>query len=544
MKKARYLLIVLFLTALSINDLYCQTDYSYPDLVKRMIDLEYLATPPAIGEHSGTFTSYDRHSVYDSLKGQYKNWEANDDGSGYIRKEGDNIVVFEKDGPGVIWRIWSALAKEGKIKIYLDNAKEPVIDRPFRALFENFDNGIPPANFTSLVSTLSRGRNRFLPIPYNKHCKIVLEKDWGAYYQITYSTLPPGTRLPDFTGVYSREDCFALATADRYLYSRGFVRKIYDGETTDNVVSRIRGNSAALVKKIIGNRALTYFSISLDDNYVSDKEKRVDLLKNCWIEIYWDNEAKPSVQVPVGLFFGAVPDVSPYRTNPIGSVDGHSFYSNWFMPFSRNATIKLVNKGSMDHAIHWSIVHSPLKIPADNLLRFHSERNTGEKFDSIRKQGRPIDWPILIARGTGRFCGLTIHVLNTWDKPKEQPSTWWYGQWDKKTIDWWWGEGDEKFFVDGEKFPSTFGTGSEDYIGYAWSAEPPFALFDSPFAAEPNTPIDGNGNTTVSRFQLADNVPFFKSFEGVLEKYKGDRWGENGQNVCEYESVSYYYLKR
>lgn len=39
---------------------------------------------------------------------------------------------------------------------------------------------------------------------------------------------------------------------------------------------------------------------------------------------------------------------------------------------------------------------------------------------------------------------------------------------DNKTIDWWWGEGDEKFFVDGEKFPSSFGTGSEDYIGYAW----------------------------------------------------------------------------
>ncbi|MEJ7679414.1 MAG: DUF2961 domain-containing protein [Segetibacter sp.] len=63
--------------------------------------------------------------------------------------------------------------------------------------------------------------------------------------------------------------------------------------------------------------------------------------------------------------------------------------------------------------------------------------------------------------------------------------TWWYGKWDKKTIDWWWGEGDEKFFIDGEKFPSTFGTGCEDYIGYAWSAEPPFALFESPFANQP-----------------------------------------------------------
>jgi hypothetical protein len=522
---------------------FAQVTLTYGSLVSRLNDLEYLATIPEVGENSGNFSSYDRHSKYDETTKTYIQWEANDDGSGYIRKEGEDIVVFEKDGPGVIWRIWSALAKEGRIRIYLDNAKEPVIDRPFRALFENFDNGIPPVNFTSLVSTLSRGRNRFMPIPYKKHCKIVLEKNWGNYYQITYSTMPKSTLLPDFTGEYTREDCFALAETDRYLYNRGFTRKIYEGETTENVSLHVSGNSSSIAKNISGNRAVTYFSLTLEDNYVSNKEKRMDLLKNCWIEIYWDNEAKPSVQVPIGLFFGATPDASPYRTYPIGSVDGRSFYSNWFMPFSKNATIKLVNKGSMDHVIHWSIVHSPLKIPAENLLRFHSERNTGEKFDSIRKLGRQIDWPLLIVKGTGRFCGMTLHVLNTWEKPEEEPLTWWYGQWDKKTIDWWWGEGDEKFFVDGEKFPSTFGTGSEDYIGYAWSAEPPFALFDSPFAAEPNTPIDGNGHTTVSRFQLADNVPFFKSFEGVLEKYKEDRWGENGHNVCEYESVSYWYLK-
>ena len=35
-------------------------------------------------------------------------------------------------------------------------------------------------------------------------------------------------------------------------------------------------------------------------------------------------------------------------------------------------------------------------------------------------------------------------------------------------VEAWWGEGDEKVFVDGEKFPSHFGTGTEDYYGYAW----------------------------------------------------------------------------
>jgi len=88
-----------------------------------------------MGENSGNFSSYDRHSKYDETAKTYIQWEANDDGSGYIRKEGDDIVVFDQDGPGVIWRIWSALAKEGKIRIYLDNAKEPVIDRPFPGTF-------------------------------------------------------------------------------------------------------------------------------------------------------------------------------------------------------------------------------------------------------------------------------------------------------------------------------------------------------------------------------------------------------------------------
>ncbi|WP_181308015.1 glycoside hydrolase family 172 protein [Rufibacter sp. XAAS-G3-1] len=517
--------------------------YTYPELVKRVYDLEYLATPPLEGEKSGTFTSYDRSSRYDAATGQYVNWEANSDGEGFIREENGGQVVFESNGPGVIWRIWSALAKEGKIKIYLDHSDTPVIDRPFRALFENFDDGVPPMNLPSFVMTLSRGRNRFLPIPYNKHCKIVLEKNWGAYYHITYSTMPVGTKLPQFTGVYSKEDGFALAEADRFLYNRGFARKRYDGEKEEKVTKTAKANAATLVKTISGNRAINHFNISLDESYSSDSAKRQDLLKNLWMRITWDKDAQPSVMVPIGLFFGAVPEVQPYRSYPIGTPDGKLFYSNWYMPFSEKATIELVNRGGKTHTVQWSIVHSPVQKPAKELLRFHAKWNNGRGFEAIQAQGRKIDWPLLITKGEGRYCGMTLHVLNTWQDPKEEASTWWYGQWDKKTIDWWWGEGDEKFFVDGEKFPSSFGTGSEDYIGYAWSAEPPFALFDSPFSAQPQTPINGNGHTIVSRFQIADNVPFFNSFEGVLEKYKENRWGEQKQNICEYESVSYWYLE-
>ncbi|MBT1688597.1 glycoside hydrolase family 172 protein [Dawidia soli] len=520
-----------------------ETSITHTDLIERVYDLEHLAMPPLKGERSGTFTSYDRAANYDAKTDRYVHWEANDDGRGYIRKEDGGYVVFESDGPGVIWRIWSALAKEGKIKIYIDHATTPVVDQPFRALFESFNNTMPPMNLTSFVMTLSRGRNRFLPIPYNKHCKIVLEENWGAYYHITYSTMPAGTVLPAFTGSYARADAIKLAEADRFLYNRGFTRKQYDGEQVENTTVTAKANNTTPVKTIVGNRAVTRLDLAIDETYRADTAKQRDLLENVWISITWDTDTQPSVMAPIGLFFGALPGIQPYRTHTIGSVDGKSLYSNWYMPFAEKATITLVNKGPKTHTLKWSVVHTPVRKSAKELLRFHAKQTGGKGFDKIKAQGRKIDWPVLTTTGEGRYCGITLHVANTWKAPAAEPRMWWYGEGGDKTIDWWWGEGDEKFFVDGEKFPSSFGTGSEDYIGYAWSAEPPFPLFDSPFAAQPYTPVTGNGHTVVSRFQIADNVPFFTSFEGTLEKYKEDAWGKNGGNVCLYECVAYWYQK-
>ena len=74
-----------------------------------------MATLPAREERSGAFSSYDRRSRYDDETEQYQDWAANSDGSGYLYKEGESIVVFEKEGPGVIWRVWSALPESGHI---------------------------------------------------------------------------------------------------------------------------------------------------------------------------------------------------------------------------------------------------------------------------------------------------------------------------------------------------------------------------------------------------------------------------------------------
>ena len=80
----------------------------------------------------------------------------------------------------------------------------------------------------------------------------------------------------------------------------------------------------------------------------------------------------------------------------------------------------------------------------------------------------------------------------------------------------WWGEGDEKFFVDGEKFPSTIGTGSEDYFGYAWCSP---QLFQNAYHNQTRNDGNNRGHVSVNRWHIADNVPFQKSFEGCIEKY-------------------------
>ena len=107
---------------------------------------------------------------------------------------------------------------------------------------------------------------------------------------------------------------------------------------------------------------------------------------------------------------------------------------------------------------------------------------------------------MLQTEGRGRFCGVMLHVWN----PRGG----------------WWGEGDEKLFVDGEKFPSTIGTGSEDYFGYAWCNP---NLFQRPYHCQ-TMDQKNKGHQSVFRWHLVDNVPFQKSFEAYIEKYyRNDR---------------------
>ena len=113
-------------------------ELSHADLVSRMIDLEGLAVLPLPGERGAMCSTYDRKSAYDEATGKYIDWSANGDQSGFIRKEGDNKVIAEMEGPGCIWLIHASTANANHVKIYVDGAAEPVVDLPFGQYFYYF----------------------------------------------------------------------------------------------------------------------------------------------------------------------------------------------------------------------------------------------------------------------------------------------------------------------------------------------------------------------------------------------------------------------
>ncbi len=499
-------LFVLTILVCSAPGLLAQENLTYTDLIRRLTDLQYLATVPASGEQCAQCSSYDRASRYDSATGKYVNWEANGDGDGYIRKEGDQIVMAEMQGPGCIWRIWSANPGKGHVRIFLDGASEPAIDLPFVGYFDRKNE---PFTRTALVHTVARGWNNYTPIPYQKSCKVVADSGWGQYYHFTYGTFPGGTRVPTFKRQLAPHEAAALDRANALL-THCDSTDLADSQTT-RVTQRsvqARPHATATVARLKGPQAISTIRVKLDlPAPPADRE----CLRELALQIKWDGEKEPSVWSPLGDFFGTAPGANKYRSYPLGLGDDGWWYCNWYMPFSKSAEVQLVNDGQAKRLVHFEIKSASMTASASQFGRFHAKWHR-DAFLPTEKE-RWIDWPIVKTEGPGRFAGVMLHIWN----PRGS----------------WWGEGDEKFFVDGEKFPSTFGTGSEDYFGYAW-CDP--TLFQNAFHNQTHQDGNNKGHVSVNRWHITDQVPFHTGFEADIEKYYPN------QRPTLYAATAYWYL--
>jgi hypothetical protein len=483
---------------------------SYADLARRIIDLERLAVLPEAGETAGQASSFDRQSTY-TQGGGYQNWSANADGDGIIRTEAGKQVLAELTGPGCIWRIWSAWPAGGHVRIYLDGSATPAVDLPFSGYFSGANAPFthPALVYKTPGGEYPGGSNCYVPIPFQQSCRIVADSGWGLYYHFNYSLFAAGTQVPTFQRNLSAADSAELAAVNAFLTTGLGTDPAGSraGEAALNSQVSIPAGGTATVADLAGPGAITSLKVRLPS---MGRDEQTTALRELALRITWDGEAAPAVWAPLGDFFGTSPAVNPYRSLPLGMGAGE-FYSFWYMPFAGGARLEIVNDGATSRSLETTVVHAPLARPAAALGRFHAKWHR----DALppADPARAIDWTLVRTQGRGRFCGA---MLNVWN-PRAA----------------WWGEGDEKYFVDGEKFPSTFGTGSEDYLGYAWG-QPYF--FERPLHCVSLVGRDNRFHSSAARWHIAESIPFQQSFEGCIEKYQANSF------PVQYSTVAYWYL--
>jgi len=299
---------------------FAEETITYKDVVSRLTDLERLATPVVVGEKTFASTSHDRGSKYNAKTDIYERWSSNGDGGGSIRREGNAQVMVDLKGAGVLWRTWSARADSGHVKIFIDGNETPIIDKPFKAYFDDFEREYP-----GLAKTLSRGRNEFIPISFSTSCKVIVEKGWGMYFHSTHTIFQEGTKVETFPG-FTPEVKAMLKQASDAWDKRG--TNPYSGRsnisTKKETLAINPGKNESI--SLSGAGALRVLKVTPLE-LPQDKIAQEDVLRDLTISIFWDGEKSPSGWSPLGDFFGTSPGPNPFKTLPMGCIDD-TFYSN------------------------------------------------------------------------------------------------------------------------------------------------------------------------------------------------------------------------
>jgi hypothetical protein len=274
------------------------------------------------------------------------------------------------------------------------------------------------------------------------------------------------------------------------------------------------------------------------------------------LRFYWDGAKQPSVDVPLGDFFGlghgivnsyqsALFSASALEDNATNLGCALNCYVP--MPFGESARVELVNQSTEDHRQYFYIDYETLDFdPRERELGyFHAEFRRANPFggwghdvkvntpeaDRVNKARKAYDNNYVIAETTGRghYLGCNLSVTNFQGT--------------------WWGEGDDMIWVDGYKWPPDIhGTGSEDYLNQAWGMQ------DNAFMRNGSSIFEGNFITGAPRafysghrggayqtsyvHHLENPVRFTKSIKVTIEH------GHANHLANEMSSVGYWYAQK
>jgi hypothetical protein len=217
------------------------------------------------------------------------------------------------------------------------------------------------------------------------------------------------------------------------------------------------------------------------------------LLRGALIRIYWDERSYPSVEVPLGDFFGVAHGRTvPYASLLTAMVEGRGL-NTWIpMPF-KEARIELVNESPFDSILFYQIDYTLGDDITDKgrlccTFRRENPTSLGTDFTILER-----------VEGRGRFLGAVVGVRTL---ARE-----------------WWGEGEIKMYLNGDKeYPTICGTGTEDYILSAWGVGQHTNIYQG-------TPLSRQDLISFYRWHVLDPLYFKKDIRVTMQQIGAGKGG-------------------
>ncbi len=494
-------------------------------LFEEMIDLPGLSQFPDPAYRTIQFSSYDHRS---QLPGG-PDWFANADGFG-----GEPIPNFEKtlrepdakgvgeyllaecNGPGAIVRLWTA-AISGNVRVIIDGAKEPTFDGSadefFRRPYDRFQQ-TEKLQMDRFRTTIYQRDASYAPIPFAKSLRVTWTGNVREihFYHLQVRLYEAGTAVVSFS------------PKDLETY-RQTIDKVTDTMANPDKAVLIAHQKPKWVdlelapseKKTLaeceGPQAVNLLQVQLS-------AKDLDLaLRQTVLWITFDGYPWAQVQSPVGDFFGAAPGVNPFQSLPFSVRPDGEMICRFVMPFEKSCRIELQNRGQQSVHVKSYVLIAPMAW-TDRSMYFRARWRADHNLTASNREVQ--DLPFLLAQGKGVYVGSVSYLMNPCPVPTPGGN--------------WWGEGDEKVFVDDDRVPSIFGTGSEDYYNYSWSSPDIFAY---PYCGQPRNDGPGNhGFVTNFRWHILDGIPFKSGIRFYMELFSHER-----VPGLSYARIGYHYAR-
>ncbi|MEJ0055646.1 MAG: glycoside hydrolase family 172 protein [Bacteroidota bacterium] len=449
-----------------------------------------------------------------TISGQVSSWDTsggNDDGfSGkysYIKRNADStLVIFDMKGPGVINRIWTPTPSNDSLAFYIDDMTHP----SFTICYQDLFTGKVFPFVSPLCANQLGGYFCYLPIPFQKQCRIVLKGKKTQFHQVQYRLYPAKTSVKSFTMKLDEAEKMALQRLGVQWRNQSSAMNFYHDQqmTEDKQSFQLQpGQSHTIFKSQKPGRIL---GIEFDPAAgFEGLEKQID------IRITWDDEKFPAVQCPVADFFGYAFGKISMQSLLIGTA-GSRNYSYFPMPFDKSATIELMYRktdkpsgGLME--IRSKVIYSSEARDPQREGRFYAHWNRSNP----TKRGQPHIF--LQANGKGHYVGTLLQAQGL-----TSGMTYFF-------------EGDDSTAVDGQF--RMHGTGSEDYFNGGWYALPD--RWDAPMSLPLSGALDYSlpfCRTGGFRLLISDKISFEKSIYHSIEHGPARNLAPT-----DYTSVSFYY---